>query len=103
EFPTTEYRARRALLIVPDRTRTAPVGLMFQTLHEHIGQITKAFDVMIALGTHPPMSEAAIRERLEISEADRSSTYSRVQFINHEWHNPAALRRIGTIPAKEIH
>ena len=100
--PDTDYRDKRVLLIVPDGTRTAPVGLMFQVLHEHVGRITRSFDVMIALGTHPPMTEAAIRERLEISETERSTTYRRVQFFNHEWHNPAALRRIGIIPADEI-
>jgi len=100
--PEADYRDKRVLLIVPDGTRTAPVGLLFQTLHSHIGQITKGLDVMIALGTHPPMTDPAIRERLEISESDRNTTYRRVQFFNHEWHNPAALRRIGVIPADEI-
>jgi len=57
---------------------------------------------MVALGTHPPMSEEAICRRLEISESDRHSTYSRVQFFNHEWHNPTALKRIGVIAAEEI-
>src|SRR6185295_16149809 len=28
--------------------------------------------------------------------------YRRVEFINHEWDNPAALREIGTLPAAEI-
>lgn len=98
-----DYRDKRILLIVPDGTRTAPVGMMFQTLHDHVGHITKSFDVMIALGTHPPMTEAAIRERMEISEIDRNTTYRAVQFFNHEWHNPSILRRIGVIPADEIH
>jgi len=75
---------------------------MFQALHDHIGGVTRSFDVMVALGTHPPLTDAAIRERLEISETDRATTYRRVQFFNHEWHNPSALRRIGIIPADEI-
>jgi nickel-dependent lactate racemase len=101
--PAADYRNKRVLLIVPDGTRTAPVGMMFQTLHDHVGQIAKSFDVMIALGTHPPMTEAAIRHRLEISEADRNTTYRDVQFFNHDWHNSSMLRRIGVIPAEEIH
>jgi nickel-dependent lactate racemase len=101
-FPAADYRDKRVLLIVPDGTRTAPVGLVFQTLHEQIAHLTKSFDVMVALGTHPPMSEAAICNRLEISETERTTTYRRVQFFNHEWHNPAALRRIGMISADEI-
>ena len=61
------YRTRKVLLIVPDGTRTAPMGIVFKALHGQIGSVTRAFDVLIALGTHQPMSEAAICERLEIS------------------------------------
>jgi lactate racemase len=100
--PAQDYRDKRILLIVPDGTRTAPVDLIFKALHAQIGRITQAFDVMIALGTHPPMSEAAIRDRLEISESERLTTYRRVQFFNHDWQNPAALRHLGVIPADEI-
>ena len=35
--PVESYRGKRVLLIVPDGTRTAPVGLMFKTLHRQIG------------------------------------------------------------------
>jgi nickel-dependent lactate racemase len=97
-----DYRNKRVLLIVPDGTRTAPVGLVFKELHSQLGSVTKAFDVLIALGTHQPMSEAAICERLEISEAERGGGYRRVKLLNHAWNNPAALQQVGTLPADEI-
>jgi len=100
--PAKEYRGKKVLLIVPDGTRTAPVGLLFQTLHRQIGDVTGAFDVLIALGTHPPMGEDAICRRLEISASERGSTYSRVRFHNHAWDDPAALKKIGSIPAADI-
>ncbi|MDB6019927.1 MAG: hypothetical protein JWR19_4416, partial [Pedosphaera sp.] len=100
--PAKEYRDKKVLLIVPDGTRTAPVGLLFQTLHMQIGSVTKSFDILVALGTHQPMSEAAICQRLEISEPERKSTYGQVRFFNHAWDNPAALTKIGVIPAAEI-
>ena len=100
--PAERYRDRRVLLIVPDGTRTAPVGLLFQTLHRQIGGLTQAFDVLIALGTHQPMSEGAICERLEIDEAQRRGPYRSVRFFNHAWNDPGALRKVGTIPAEEI-
>src|SRR5688500_5408016 len=62
-----QLAGKKVLLIVPDGTRTAPVGLMFRTIYDLIGEETKNLDVMIALGTHPPMSEEAINQRLEIS------------------------------------
>src|SRR5436189_5800192 len=100
--PAKDYRDKKVLLIVPDGTRSAPVGLLFQTLHQQLGETTKALDVLIALGTHQPMSEAAICQRLEISEAERRETFRRVRFFNHAWNDPAALKRIGVIPADEI-
>lgn len=100
--PAKNYHGKKVLLIVPDSTRTAPVGLVFQTLHKQIGAVTGALDVLVALGTHQPMSEAAICERLEISEAERRSKYGGVKFFNHAWNDPAALKNIGTIPADDI-
>ncbi len=101
-FPVESYRGKKILLIVPDATRTAPVGLVFRTLHQRIAAGTQSLDVLIALGTHQPMNDAAICQRLEISGAERVTTYRRVRFFNHAWDNPAALQRIGVIPAHEI-
>ena len=100
--PTEAYRNQRVLLIIPDGTRTAPVDLMFQTLHAHLGRVTKAFDILVALGTHQPMSEAAICERLGISFEQRASTFKAVRFFNHAWNHPAALRRVGTFTPAEV-
>ncbi len=100
--PRNNYQGKKVLLIVPDGTRTAPVGLMFKAIFDELGEVTGALDVMIALGTHQPMSEVAICERLEISMDERGGRYKSVEFINHEWDNPAALRRVGTITAARI-
>jgi len=100
--PAKDYRHKKVLLIVPDGTRSAPVGLLFQTLHRQMGEVTKAFDVLIALGTHQAMSETAVCQRLEISEAERRETYRGVRFFNHAWNDPAALKRIGVIAAEDI-
>ena len=100
--PVEQYRNRRILLIVPDGTRTAPVGWLFKTLYAQLAPAIKAFDVLVALGTHQPMSEAAICQRLEITDAERRGQYRSVNFFNHEWDNPAALKQLGTIPAADI-
>jgi nickel-dependent lactate racemase len=101
-LPVADFTGKRVLLIVPDGTRTAPVGLMFKTIFAQIGAATKDLDVLIALGTHPPMSDEAICARLEISLNERREHYAKVRFFNHEWDNPAALKEVGTIPAKDI-
>ncbi len=101
-FPAAESRGKRVLCVIPDATRTAPVGLLFQSLFRQIGAEVKSLDILVALGTHQPMSEAAICQRLEITEAERAGAYKNVRFFNHEWNNPAALRQVGVIPSADI-
>ena len=101
-MPEGDFRDRRVLLIVPDGTRTAPVGTMFKAIHDQIGGTAAALDVMIALGTHQAMSEEAIEQRLEISHNERTGPYASVQFFNHAWDDPGALRNIGTLSTEEI-
>jgi nickel-dependent lactate racemase len=101
-LPISELRGKRVLLIVPDGTRTAPVGVLFKTIFDLIGNETSKLDVMIALGTHQPMSDEAINARLEISAAERAGKYSRVEMINHAWDDPNALVSVGEISAEEI-
>jgi len=101
-FDAADLAGKRLLLIVPDATRTAPVGTVFKAVHARMGQEAAALDVMIALGTHPPMSEEAICKRLEITHSERAGIYGKVRFFNHEWDNPAMLHTIGNIPAAEI-
>ena len=100
--PVDLFRGKRVLMIIPDGTRTAPVGLMFKTVYAQIGGASRSLDILVALGTHQPMSEEAICDRLEISIEERRSTYAKVRFFNHEWNNPVALQHIGTIPARDI-
>lgn len=95
--PAKDYKDKKVLLIVPDSTRTCPLDQLFKSLHEQIGGATAKFDVMIALGTHQPMSEEAICERLGISLEERRSKYAGVGFYNHEWDNDAALRKVGDL------
>jgi len=95
-------QGKKVLLIIPDGTRTAPIGLAFRAIHAELGPIARALDVLIALGTHQPMSEQAIRERLEISESERQGCYGKVRFFNHAWDRPEALVRVGTLKAEEV-
>jgi nickel-dependent lactate racemase len=99
--PATELRGKRVLLIVPDATRSCPLGTVFKEVHRQLAGEVAALDVMIALGTHPPMSEEAICARLELTPEQRATSYSKVRFLNHEWDNPEALRQIGVLTAAD--
>jgi len=96
-------KGKRVLAIVPDHTRTAPIDLMFRVLHGVVGEAgAAAFDVLIALGTHPPMSDEAINKRLGLTPADRAGKYARVKIYNHHWNDPNQLTSIGTITEDEV-
>src|SRR6204780_3453241 len=96
--PAGSYNGKKVLLLVPDATRTCPLGMFFAALFDQIGAVTQTFDVMVAPGTHPPMSDEAICKRLEITLAERSIRYRTVRFFNHAWDHPEELRPIGLIP-----
>ena len=101
-LPAESFQGRKVLLIVPDHTRTAPVGLLFKEVHDWIGPVARQVDVMVALGTHPPMSEGAICKRLDLTPADKSNFYPNVRLLNHAWDDDRALAEIGKIPSSEI-
>lgn len=102
EIDRWNVRRKRVLLIVPDHTRTAPMDLMFRVLHELLGGVASALDVLVALGTHPPMSDDAINARLGITSADRVGRYRAMGFFNHHWADAAQLVSIGSISEEEV-
>ena len=103
EFVEREgLRGTRVLGIIPDHTRSAPIDLMFRTMYDLLAPRRGEFDILIALGTHPPMTDEAIDRRLGLKPGERTSRYSRTQIFNHHWKDPAWLRRIGTISADDV-
>lgn len=99
--PAVEYWGKRVLLVIPDSTRTAPLPLLFGALADHLGPVVKQLDLIVALGTHQPMSEAAILKMIGVSAADRAGRFGKVGLFNHEWDNPDRLATIGTLTAAE--
>ena len=65
-LPTQDFAGKRVLLIIPDATRTAPLPLLFDALHTRLRPVVAHLDVLVALGTHPPMSDAQIAKLLII-------------------------------------
>lgn len=96
------FAGQRVLLIVPDNTRTAPIGPIFRGLHGRLRAQVQCLDVMIALGTHPPLDAHGIRQRLAISAAEQTSTFADVQVYNHAFNDPRELTELGVISEAEI-
>ncbi|MFQ5769369.1 MAG: lactate racemase domain-containing protein [bacterium] len=101
-FSRNDFDTKRILVVLPDHTRTAPVDKMFRVVHKLLAGRAKRLDFVIALGTHPPMSEARINQHLGISERERSTKYASSRIFNHQWDAPDQLSHIGTISEEEV-
>jgi nickel-dependent lactate racemase len=93
---------KRVLILIPDRTRTAPIAQMFRLFHELLGGRVKALDYLIALGTHQPMDEAAINQLVGVTANGRATTYATINIFNHRWDEPETFTTLGQISAAEI-
>jgi lactate racemase len=91
---------RRVLCIVPDSTRSMPMHATVRALC-HATESAAKCDFLIALGTHPAMSDEAIDAWLGIDDKARS-TWFRGKVYNHAWNNPKVLREIGTFTRERI-
>jgi nickel-dependent lactate racemase len=92
---------KRVLVIIPDGTRTAPIPLMFRLLYEQLGRRVAQLDYLIALGTHPHMSQEAIDLLVGSTAAERAERYPNVHIYNHDWADPQMLQTIGVISRSE--
>lgn len=93
---------KRVLIIIPDATRTAPIPMMFRLFHERLSGRVAALDYLVALGTHPPMSEEALNKLVGITPEEKATAYADVNVFNHRWDLPDTLVTVGTIPAAEV-
>ena len=101
QVPLDDFRGKRVLVLVPDGTRTAPLPLLFGALFERIRPVVSQLDVMVALGTHPPMSEVQMCQLLGIKEKERNALFVQTRLFNHEWDRPERLMQLGTLTAAD--
>lgn len=101
-FSDSNWHGQRVLVIIPDATRSAPIPLMFRLLYEALGQQVAQLDYLIALGTHQPMSEAAIAKLVGVTEAEQQQHYPKSRVFNHRWDMPEQLVTIGVIDEAEM-
>jgi lactate racemase len=101
-FSKNDLSGKKVLAILPDHSRTAPVDIMFQTVYKLLAEKVELLDFIIALGTHPPMSENMINQRVGITQEERLSTYPKARFFNHHWKDPDQLKVVGTISEDDV-
>lgn len=99
-FDRAPIDGARLLAVIPDGTRTAPVPMMYRLLHEVLGPRVAALDVLVALGTHPPMADDALGRLLGTEVRGGASDRSRV--FNHRWDLDETFVTVGAIRAAEV-
>jgi nickel-dependent lactate racemase len=96
-----QFTNQRVLVLIPDHTRSLPLPFLFRSLVEVLHG-TAQLDFMVALGTHPPLSEESLHKLVGISAEERTTTFKQIGLLNHEWSNPSALISLGVMEQDEI-
>ena len=101
-FSHGDVTGKHLLVIIPDGTRTAPLPLMYKLLYEILGAHVARLDYLIALGTHQPMSDAAIDKLVGVSGGERAARFPKSEIFNHRWDVPDTLRTVGVVSSPEM-
>lgn len=96
-----QFANRRVLVLIPDHTRSLPLPFLFRALVDVLHN-TKQLDFMVALGTHPPLSDESILKLVGITTEERTTTFKHIGLLNHAWDTPSALTSLGVIAQDEI-
>ena len=96
-----KFTNQRVLVLIPDHTRTLPLPFLFRALVDILHD-TKQLDFMVALGTHPPLSEASLYKLVGITLEERNTVFQHIGLVNHDWKTPSVLASIGIIEQDEI-
>ena len=92
-FSTLDLDGRSLCLVVPDATRVCPLPLLLGAIIDAVDGRVSSCVVLVALGTHAPMSDAARRDLVGISE---------LTTMNHEWWNDDTFVTIGTLDSDRV-
>ena len=91
---------KRVLILVPDGTRTMPMPLMFSLFEELLRPRVKTLDYLVALGTHPAMTDAQLSKLVGTPVNHGRAGEARI--FNHRWDDPATFVTLEYISASEI-
>jgi nickel-dependent lactate racemase len=91
---------KRVLVIIPDGTRTMPMPRMFDLFETHLTPRVAALDYLVALGTHPVMSDEQLGKL--VGRPVSNGQCGKSHIFNHHWENPQTFLTLGVISAQEI-
>ena len=95
-----DLTGKRVLVLIPDGTRTVPMPMMFRLFQGLWAERTAALDYLVALGTHQPMSDAALSQL--VGQPVVNGAVGDTHIFNHCWDQPETFVNLGSIPAARI-
>ena len=78
-----QFTNQRLLVLIPDHTRSLPLPVLFRSLVDTLDDV-KQLVFMVALGTHPPLSEESICKLVGITIEERNTIFRHIGLFNHE-------------------
>jgi nickel-dependent lactate racemase len=84
---------RSLCLVVPDATRNCPLRSIVAAVESAVCDRVRSCTVVVALGTHAPMSTEAIRAMVGPA---------RFPVVNHEWWREETFASVGTLQAEAV-
>ena len=95
------FTGQKVLMLIPDHTRSLPLPQLFRLLIDILSDVNQ-LDFMVALGTHPPLSEQQLLNLVGISNEERNSVYKKIGLFNHAWDDPTKMTSLGLMENDEI-
>lgn len=95
------FTNQRVLALIPDHTRSLPLPELFRMVVEILYDV-RQLDFMVALGTHPPLSEESIYQLVGITAQERTTIFRHIGLLNHAWDDPSSLVSLGVMQKDEI-
>lgn len=92
---------KRVLVLIPDNTRHARLDLLFRLIVGPLQKRADAVDVLVASGTHAPMSIELLCNNIGITMEERKRLYANVRFFQHEHRHAGELAALGVIDEQE--
>ncbi|MGP0031619.1 MAG: lactate racemase domain-containing protein [Acidimicrobiales bacterium] len=84
---------RSLCLVIPDATRTCPLPLMLSAVEAAVRGRVRSCTAVVALGTHAPMTDAAIGSLVGPTA---------LVVVNHEWWVDATFVTVGTLTPQTV-
>ena len=93
QLDALDLNGRSLCLVIPDATRSCPLPLLLSAIQEAVNARVSSCTVVIALGTHAPMSDEHIRALVGTDS---------LTVVNHAWWENQTFAGVGTLSSGTV-